>query len=134
MSLRLLALLFLLAGYIPACDWFAVRIEAPRYPPLGTQARLTGMVRLKLSLTENGEVSSVNVLSGHPLLARVARDNIRLWKFVYRCSDTPNPARNIEFTYDFQLNGEIDACPRTRFRYEHPYKVTLVSEALHWTP
>jgi TonB family protein len=124
----------LLAASLGAADWFPVQIEAPAYPPLANQARLEGSVRLKLLLDESGAVQKVEVLAGHPLLARTAQDNIRLWKFAAPCLEGHHAPGVIEFTYDFRIEGEVETKPTTRFRYQHPYKAIVISEALHWTP
>jgi len=134
MKLKILALGLLFVASVPAADWFPVRLEALRYPPLGYQARIEGMVRLRLTLDERGEVSHVDIVSGHPVLARAAEDNIKLWSFTILCKNSDHPSRTIEFTYDFRLDGTVASNPNTRFRYEHPYRVVAISPALRWTP
>jgi TonB family protein len=55
---------------------------APVYPPLARQARIQGVVRLNVTVGKEGLVKSVELVSGHPLLARAAEEAVRQW--VYR--------------------------------------------------
>lgn len=115
-------------------EWFAAIIEGPVYPVLGTQAQLMGVVRLRVTLDGQGEVSAVKIISGHPVLARAAVDNVERWAFL-SCGDKGQQGgRDIEVTYDYRLEGTPNLRPRTRFRYQHPYKVTVIAEAQHWMP
>ncbi len=53
----------------------------PEYPPLAKQARISGTVLLQITVNEQGDVSSVKILRGHPLLVRSAVDAVRQWKY-----------------------------------------------------
>jgi TonB family protein len=111
-------------------DWFPVFMEGLAYPRLGTAAQLTGTVKLQVVVGEQGKVSTAEIISGHPLLARAAQENVKTWVFTRCCgSDRPTTSPSIEFTYVFKLEGVADYRPQTRFRYEHPYRVTIVAEA-----
>ena len=119
----------LLAG-----EWIPTRIEAPIYPPVANQARIQGVVKLKLGLSADGGVVTVDVISGHPALAKAAKANALMWRFAAPCTCDGTPPPSVELTYEFQLLGEVAARPTTRFRYEHPYKVFVLSQAVHWEP
>jgi hypothetical protein len=55
---------------------------APVFPPLALQARISGNVDLVLGVhAKTGEVADPSVISGHPLLASVAYDAARKWRF-----------------------------------------------------
>jgi TonB family protein len=116
-------------------DWLAVRIEEPAYPALALQAGIAGTVRLRIVLDGHGGVDSIKVVSGHAVLAAAAQDNIKKWAF-RACGEegVASTGSTIEFTYVFLLEGRISETPRARFRYEHPYRVTLTSEPQHWMP
>lgn len=60
---------------------YATSQTPPRYPPAAKQVRATGVVRVEITVDENGEVADVQSLSGHALLQPAARDAIRRWKF-----------------------------------------------------
>src|SRR5208282_5977728 len=57
-----------------------VRVE-PQYPALARQLRLEGTVQIRAVIATDGSVQSVEVLSGHPLLAQAARDAILRWRY-----------------------------------------------------
>ncbi|RPJ84572.1 MAG: energy transducer TonB [Acidobacteria bacterium] len=56
------------------------RVE-PVYPPLAIQARVQGAVMLQVTVNEMGIVESVEVVSGHPLLVKAARDAVSQWRY-----------------------------------------------------
>jgi TonB family protein len=59
------------------------RYTPPIYPPLPLQARVQGHVELQLTVQpDTGEVNSVTVVSGHPLLTPAAVDAARQWRFI----------------------------------------------------
>jgi len=115
-------------------EWMATSIEAPTYPPLGTQARIEGVVKLRLALAKDGKVLRADVLSGNGVLADSAKANVLTWRFLAPCSTEGAPPPTIEFTYDFKLIGEVTDRPRTSFHYEHPYKVPVTARARPRTP
>ncbi len=105
------------------------RIVGMDYPILGQQARIEGEVKINVRLAGNGAIESVRVISGHPLLAKAAEQNIKQWRFTF-CSTKSD---TVLLTYRFVLDKQISDRPRTSFRYEHPY-VFVVSEPRRWVP
>src|SRR5437868_11128766 len=53
------------------------KLQTPRYPPLAKTARITGEVRLKLIVDPGGAVSSVQLISGPPMLVEAAEDSAK---------------------------------------------------------
>jgi TonB family protein len=53
----------------------------PAYPPLAEQARIQGNVILEVPIYESGTVSAIRLVSGHPLLAQAALEDVKKWKF-----------------------------------------------------
>jgi TonB family protein len=53
----------------------------PDYPPLAKAASIAGKVRAEIIVDELGNVASVKLLSGHPILAPSALTAIRKWKY-----------------------------------------------------
>lgn len=51
------------------------------YPPLARAARIQGEVQLQLFLNYRGQVVSVTLLSGHPMLAPAAEEYVKKWEF-----------------------------------------------------
>lgn len=56
------------------------RVE-PIYPEIAKKARVQGIVILKIVVDENGNVASVNVHSGHPMLAPAAIEAVKKWRY-----------------------------------------------------
>jgi TonB family protein len=58
-----------------------VKKVAPIYPPLARQARIQGAVILKAQINKSGNVESIQVVSGHPMLAPAAADAVKQWEY-----------------------------------------------------
>jgi TonB family protein len=58
-----------------------VKSVAPVYPPLAKQARIQGVVALRVTVGQDGTAAAVEVISGHPLLVRSAQDAVRQYGF-----------------------------------------------------
>jgi len=56
------------------------RVE-PTVPPLAKAAQIGGTVILDITISPEGEVSSVKVLSGHPMLAPAFVEAVKKWKY-----------------------------------------------------
>jgi protein TonB len=56
------------------------RIE-PTYPPVAQQAHIQGAVVLAALIDKEGNVQSLQVVSGHPLLVRAAIDAVKQWRY-----------------------------------------------------
>jgi TonB family protein len=54
----------------------------PVYPPLAFQARIQGVVRFNVSIGNDGHISNMTLISGHPLLVPAAQEALKQW--VYR--------------------------------------------------
>jgi protein TonB len=53
----------------------------PQYPPLARQTRISGTVKLHAIIGKSGEVTQLQVLSGHPLLVQAALDAVKQWRY-----------------------------------------------------
>jgi TonB family protein len=134
-SLIFILLLGCLQGEDSSC-WIPTRMSAPRYPVLGTQAQLQGSVVLRLTIGIQGNVANAEALKGNRVLANAAIENIKKWKFqnVNQKKGVQPTTTQLDFNYTFVLNGVAVSCPNTDFEFEYPNKVTVKSQALHWTP
>jgi TonB family protein len=74
------------------------------YPPLARQTRIEGTVRFHVVVVQDGSVSKVEVISGHPLLVEGARQTILRWKF------SPLESQDVDFEMEcvFAFNGIAD--------------------------
>jgi periplasmic protein TonB len=53
----------------------------PDYPLIARQMHLSGTVRLRAIIATDGSVQNLEVLSGHPILVRAAKDAVRQWRY-----------------------------------------------------
>jgi TonB family protein len=53
----------------------------PVYAPLARQARIQGTVVLRVAISKSGDVQSVQLISGHPMLAPAAVEAVKQWKY-----------------------------------------------------
>jgi len=53
----------------------------PVYPPLARAARVAGVVTLEATLTAQGTVEEIKVISGHPLLIDAAIAAVKQWQY-----------------------------------------------------
>ena len=53
----------------------------PVYPEGARQARISGIVMLEVTVNEAGEVATIRVIRGHPLLDQAAVDAVRQWRY-----------------------------------------------------
>ena len=54
---------------------------ANNYPALAQQMNIKGSVKLDVTVLPDGNVKSISVKGGHPLLAQAAQDAIRQWRW-----------------------------------------------------
>ena len=57
---------------------------APVYPDLARRMKITGSVKVQLTVAPNGTVKETAVIGGHPLLANAVIDAVRKWRFETR--------------------------------------------------
>lgn len=83
-----------------------VKLSPPRYPPLARQARITGDVRVYVHVRKDGTVESVELFSGHPMLAPTALESARKSQFECRgCGDEVS-SYPMTYTFGFFDDGE----------------------------
>ena len=58
-----------------------VHIEQPKYPPEARRARVEGVVILEATVTAEGTVDKVKVISGPPMLTAAAVEALTHWKY-----------------------------------------------------
>jgi protein TonB len=58
-----------------------IKMVPPVYPVLASRARVSGVVVLEATLTAQGTVSEIRVISGHPLLIQAAMDCVKQWQY-----------------------------------------------------
>jgi protein TonB len=58
-----------------------VRKVPPTYPPLARQARIQGTVILQATISKEGAIENLQLISGHPMLAPAAIEAVKQWKY-----------------------------------------------------
>jgi periplasmic protein TonB len=53
----------------------------PEYPALARQMRVSGIVQLLAVIGRDGQVRSLEIVSGHPLLVKSALEAVRQWRY-----------------------------------------------------
>ncbi len=53
----------------------------PDFPPLAKQMNVTGKVKIEVTISADGRVTSTKVVGGSPLLVGSALDAIKRWRF-----------------------------------------------------
>ena len=76
-------------------------VPMDRYPLLAHQARIAGDVQIRCLLDGEGAVIDAAPLSGHPILAKAASANARLWLF--KRAELSGSSSEILLKYTFRL-------------------------------
>ena len=58
-----------------------IRTVPPVYPPEAQQARIQGTVHFQVTIAADGHVQDLQLVSGHPLLVKAARDAVQQWAY-----------------------------------------------------
>jgi TonB family protein len=82
MQAAVLALVVALAMPARAADERAVKTKvAPTYPEIAKRMRVSGVVRLAVTVDSEGKVTGVKPISGNGMLSVAAEDAVRRWRF-----------------------------------------------------
>jgi protein TonB len=58
-----------------------VKSAPPVYPASAMQMHVEGAVELLATISKNGDISAVKIVSGDPRLSRAAADAVKRWKY-----------------------------------------------------
>jgi len=104
----------------------------PAYPPLARQTRIVGDVQLELKIRQDGSVDSLEVASGHPLLAPAALDSAKQSHF--RCTDCGKGLFSYRLVYTFQFAETDDCCNAAQAGFpkvsQSPKHITVVEPSM----
>jgi len=77
----------------------------PIYPPIARQARIQGSVILAATISKNGTIENLRLVSGHPMLVPAAMDAVRQWKYKpYMLNGDPVEV-DTQITVNFTMGG-----------------------------
>jgi TonB family protein len=102
----------------------ATHVESIGYPDLARDAQIQGVVNVEIVINSDGDVSSANAVSGHPLLKQAAEKNVKNWRF----DSSSVGGRKLTVTYEFILElPKTNYRPDSRNIFELPTKVKVFS-------
>ncbi len=122
----LLVVSLLLVPSFAWADWEPTEVVGLVYPRAARSARITGVVVVRLSLDSQGVVTAATILSGHPVLAKAAKENAGRWKF--KDSQQSPTSGDPILVYHFSLSGSCasDDCAEG-FEVEYPNFILVYS-------
>jgi TonB family protein len=99
--------------------------DLPSYPAVAKTARISGTVRVRVTLV-NGEVVGTEVVSGHPILTSAATENIKSWKF----DKTVSTSFVTTFIYQLEMESEETSDPSNpKLELELPSLAKITTKA-----
>jgi TonB-like protein len=104
--------------------------QLPEYPRLAVIAQVQGEVKSSFLLNLNGEVVSVETLTGNPLLRKATEGNIRTWKF-FIPKDLPQAALKCDTAFRYRLSGrkvEMNETAKVRVTVDSFHKIEILSD------
>jgi TonB family protein len=94
-----LVLVLVMATSAMAADTRAVKSRVPPvYPEIAKRMRITGEVKLAVTVDADGKVTDVKQVSGNRSLSQAAEDAVHKWKF-----ESGAGASTVEVTLNFAL-------------------------------
>jgi TonB family protein len=97
-----------------------IKLSPPVYPPLASQARIMGDVKVYVHVRKDGSVESAELFSGHPMLAPAALASAKQSQF--ECKDCLAEVNSFALTYTFHIAGECHFGPNCEY-VKSPSKV-----------
>jgi len=68
----------------------------PAYPELARRMKISGVVKVQVTVAPNGTVKNAKLMGGHPVLANAAMDAVRQWRYEAGKDET---VENLEFRF-----------------------------------
>jgi len=69
----------------------------PMYPELARRMRLSGIVKVQLTVAPNGVVKDAKLVGGHPLLGDAVLQAVKKWRYEAGPQET---TENLQFRFD----------------------------------
>ena len=84
-------------------------LAPPLYPPLARQARITGKVKVQVSIRQDGTIELAEAISGHPMLKLAAVESGQ--KSAFECPECGTATTTYSLTYAFEISGDCHFGP-----------------------
>ena len=100
-GLKVLALMFALtcAAFSEAGERQALKQPLPEYPAILKKLKIGGTVKLNALVAADGAVKKTTIDGGNPVLAEVACNSVKKWKYAPAAQQSDVP---VEITFDSQ--------------------------------
>ena len=69
----------------------------PSYPELARRMKITGVVKVSVTVAPNGTVKDAKLVGGHPVLANAVLDAVKKWRFESGPQET---TETLQFRFD----------------------------------
>jgi len=76
----------------------------PKYPPAALSIHSQGAVQIAATITREGNVTNLKVLSGDPVLSRAALEAVRQWRYKPYYLDGQPVEIETQITVNFKAN------------------------------
>ena len=76
----------------------------PKYPKQARKKHIEGTVVLRATITKDGNIGDLQLVSGHPMLAQAALDAVKKWKYRPYLKNGQAVDVETEITVNFQLS------------------------------
>jgi TonB family protein len=90
-----------------------IKSQKAAYPDEAREKQLQGQVMVKMLVSETGDVDSVEVLSGDPILAKAAVEAAAKWKFKPFIKNGKPVQVFTKVPFDFAFSGNVSDSTRT---------------------
>lgn len=91
------------------------------YPALARVTRIQGLVVVKATLDDKGNVSAVSPLTGPKPLLADSLANAKKWKF------KPNTQKTVVISYEFRIGGACHDASHSLFQLVHPNLASITA-------
>lgn len=71
----------------------------PTYPELARRMKISGIVKVQVTVAPNGTVKDAKLVGGHPVLATAVLDAVKKWRFEAAPQES---TENLQFRFDPQ--------------------------------
>ncbi len=125
-----------LASELPATEdeaakssFIVLHADVPRYLPIAAMARVSGIVRIRLTVKDGVVADMEPVCSASPLLTSAAQDNIRTWQF------DPGATGSFASVYVYSFDDSVGTMPvNPRVEMQLPVRVKITTGAVQAMP
>lgn len=102
-SLRWAAIVLLIATSCPQPAFSQTELSrkakvkiAPEYPELARRMKLSGTVKIMVTIMPNGDLKDTKVMGGNPILVNAAMEALKKWRFEPAPEETSG---TVEFSF-----------------------------------